>query len=59
MGNQVIQFCCGGKKCPVVEPKGTNVVIGGKEEGYTTFDKDQFRDLVKAAKEGKFDVLCE
>lgn len=55
---QTIQFCCGGKKCPVVTQINENqIAIGGKEEGVTTWDKDQFTDFVNAAKSGKFDEL--
>lgn len=53
-----IEFCCGGKKCPIVEQVSNNqIVLGAKEEGFTTWDKDQFTDFVKAAKDGKFDEL--
>jgi hypothetical protein len=55
---QTIQFCCGGKKCPVVtEVSESHIQIGGKEEGITTWERGQFTDFVNAAKSGKFDEL--
>lgn len=56
--NRTIEFCCGGKKCPVVtEVPENRIQIGGEEEGKTTWGRDQFADFVQAAKSGKFDEL--
>lgn len=54
-----IEFCCKRQNgCPVVQEAPDNkVVIGGEEEGITTWDKGQFSDFVEAAKAGKFDQL--
>jgi hypothetical protein len=50
---------CGAKgcKCPAVNiHKDLDVVIlGGKEEGYSSWSKEQFAIMAKAIKEGKFD----
>lgn len=54
-----IEFCCGGKRCPVVTPTEFGIIIGGKDEGYTHFGKDQFKDFVEAAKSGKFDSIIK
>lgn len=55
-----IQFCCGGKKCPIVEQKENGEIhIGGKKEGITIFNKGNLTDFVKAAKAGKFDNLIK
>jgi len=57
---RVIEFCCGGKKCPVItEMPNEMFAIGSPKEGITTWDKDQFNDFVNAAKEGKFDELVK
>lgn len=50
-----IQFCCGKNKCPEVTIKKDRILVGGKKEGFSRFDKDQFSDLIKAAKSGAFD----
>ena len=57
---RVIQFCCGGKKCPVVTEKPNEMFdIGSPKEGITTWEKGQLKDFVEAAKSGKFDELVK
>ena len=53
-----IKFCKN-KCCPVVTIEENNIILGDKEgpEGITTWSKQQFRDFVDAAKEGKFDEI--
>ena len=53
-----ITFCGTGKcKCPSIDINKDNdtIIIGGKEEGFTRFTKEQFQMLLKEAKEGTFD----
>jgi hypothetical protein len=47
----------GSCKCPSIEMDvdSDHIVIGGKEEGYTTFTKEQFSLMVDEIKEGTFD----
>lgn len=54
-----ITFCCNGKKCPVVTKTKKSILIGGKEEGFTEWTDEQFKDFLKAAKSGKFDELIK
>lgn len=54
---KVVEFCCGRRRCPVVEVKDDEVIVGGEKEGFSTWSKDNLRDFVKAAKEGKFDSI--
>ena len=56
--NKIIKFCKN-KCCPVVTIEENNIILGDKEgpEGITTWSKQQFRDFVDAAKEGKFDEI--
>ena len=35
------------------------VIIGGKEEGFTTFTKEQFELLVNEVKNGRFDKFIK
>lgn len=57
---RVIEFCCGGKKCPVIsERPDQKFDIGSPKEGVTVWDKDQLNDFVAAAKSGKFDELVK
>lgn len=50
---------CKNKCCPVVEVYENNVVLGDKDgdEGVTKWSKNQFKDFIDAAKEGKFDEI--
>ena len=53
-----ITFCkCNGKRCPSIDidKKNDTVIIGGKEEGYTHFTKEQFEMFLDEAKKGTFD----
>jgi len=47
----------GSCKCPSIEMdvESDNIVIGGKEEGYTTFTKEQFTLMADEIKAGTFD----
>ena len=47
----------GSCKCPSIDIDldRDNVVIGGKEEGYTTFTKEEFELLMTEIKGGTFD----
>jgi len=47
----------GSCKCPSVDidTESEHVVLGGKEEGYTTFTKEQFFLLMEEIKAGTFD----
>lgn len=53
-----ITFCKAGSCCPsiVVDKNDENIVIGGKEEGYTKFTKEQFQMFLEEAKHGTFDM---
>jgi hypothetical protein len=55
---QIITFCKN-KCCPVVELHEDKVVLGDAQgvEGITTWSKQQFKDFVEAAKNGKFDDI--
>ena len=50
-------FCASCKTCPAIDisTESDTVVVGGKDEGYTQFTKDQFELFVKTVKEGAFD----
>ena len=53
-----ITFCGKGScKYPAIDidEDRDNVVIGGKEEGYTTFTKEQFKLFMDEVKGGTFD----
>ena len=53
-----ITFCGKGKcKCPSIEMGLNNdkIIIGGKDEGYTEFTKDEFMLFVNEVKAGTFD----
>ena len=53
-----ITMCGSGKcKCPSIDIdlNRDEVVIGGKEEGYTTFTKEQFQLFMDEIKGGTFD----
>jgi hypothetical protein len=57
-----IEFCCK-QKCPIIEyTEDSNMIVLGDAngpEGITTWSKEQFKDFVLAAKEGKFDIIYE
>jgi hypothetical protein len=54
----VITFCKN-KCCPVVEVVDDKIILGDANgpEGTTVWTKQNMRDFVDAAKEGKFDAL--
>jgi len=58
--SMVIKFCKN-KCCPVVEVQDQFIVLGDKEgpEGITKWTKNQFKDFIEAAKNGKFDKIVE
>jgi hypothetical protein len=47
----------GSCKCPSIEMDvdSDHILIGGEEEGYTTFTKEQFSLLIDEIKHGTFD----
>ena len=55
--NLQITFCKTCKTCPTIDISKDNdiVVIGGEEEGYTEFTKEQFELFVQETKKGVFD----
>ena len=50
-------FCASCKKCPSIhiEKDSDIITIGGKEEGYTKFTKEQFILFIEQIKKGTFD----
>ena len=50
-------FCARCKSCPSIhiEKNSNEITIGGKEEGYTKFTKEQFLLFIDKIKEGIFD----
>jgi len=52
-----ITFCASCKSCPAIDisTESSKVIVGGDDEGYTEFTKDQFELFVKTIKEGAFD----
>tara|TARA_R110002110_G_scaffold10930_1_gene53417 strand:+ start:1152 stop:1379 length:228 start_codon:yes stop_codon:yes gene_type:complete len=53
-----ITFCGSGKcKCPSIDIDKDNdtIIIGGKEEGFTRFTKEQFDMFIQEVKYGTFD----
>ena len=54
-------FCANCKNCPsvVLDANEDAVIVGGDEEGYTEFTKEQFKLFIKEAKEGTFDELLK
>ena len=57
-GSLQITFCGSGKcKCPSIDINKDNdtVIIGGKEEGFTHFTKEQFDMFIQEVKHGTFD----
>jgi|TARA_R100000664_G_C2757850_1_gene146303 hypothetical protein len=57
-----ITFCGKGScKCPSIDINKDNdtVILGGNEEGYTRFTKEQFEMFINEAKNGTFDNYME
>ena len=53
-----ITFCGKGKcKCPSIDMdiNRDKIIIGGEEEGYTEFSKEEFKLFVNEVKAGTFD----
>lgn len=52
-----ITFCKPNSCCPSIElsKNEENIIIGGEEEGYTKFTKEQFKMFLEEAKHGTFD----
>ena len=50
-------FCASCKTCPAIDisTESDKVVIGGDDEGYTEFTKDQFELFMNQIKKGTFD----
>ena len=50
-------FCASCKSCPAIDisKDSDKVIVGGDDEGYTEFTKDQFALFVKTVKEGIYD----
>jgi hypothetical protein len=53
-----ITFCKQGSCCPsiTVDKNDNIIVIGGKDEGFTKFTKEQFQMFLDEAKHGTFDT---
>ena len=50
-------FCASCKTCPAIDISADSdkVVVGGEEEGYTEFTKEQFALFMDVVKSGTFD----
>lgn len=50
-------FCASCKTCPAIDisTDSDKVVVGGEEEGYTEFTKEQFALFMDVVKKGAFD----
>ena len=50
-------FCASCKSCPAIDisTESDKVVVGGEDEGYTEFTKEQFELFCKTVKGGAFD----
>ena len=50
-------FCASCKSCPAIDisTDSDKVIVGGEDEGYTEFTKDQFELFVKTVKDGAYD----
>ena len=57
-----ITFCGKGKcKCPSInmDINKDKIIIGGEEEGYTEFTKEEFKLFMNEIKDGTFDNYIE
>ena len=54
-------FCASCKSCPAIDisTESDTVVVGGEDEGYTEFTKEQFALFVKTVKEGAYDKFIK
>lgn len=50
-------FCCRRGRCPTLKVSEDSVILGGEKEGFTYWSRDNLRDFVNAAKDGRFDGL--
>ena len=52
-----ITFCASCKTCPAIDisTDSDKVVVGGEDEGYTEFTKEQFALFMDVVKSGTFD----
>ncbi len=50
-------FCANCKSCPAIDISADSdkVVVGGEDEGYTEFTKEQFALFMDVVKKGTFD----
>ena len=50
-------FCASCKSCPAIDisTESDTVVVGGEDEGYTEFTKEQFALFVETVKQGAYD----
>ena len=56
-GRSQMTFCANCKSCPAIDisTESDKVVVGGDEEGYTFFTKEQFKLFTDVVKSGAFD----
>lgn len=54
-------FCANCKNCPSVDMtlESDEVIVGGEEEGFTLFTKEQFKLFIAEAKAGTFDDMLK
>ena len=54
-------FCANCKNCPAVDMtlESNEVIVGGEEEGFTSFTKEQFKLFIEEAKAGTFDEMLK
>lgn len=54
-------FCANCKTCPAINitKDSDTVIVGGKDEGYTRFTKEQFKLFVEEVKDGVFDEILK
>ena len=52
-----ITFCKTCKTCPSINIHKDidNVILGGEDEGFSIWTKEQFKEMVEEIKKGKFD----
>ncbi len=52
-----VTFCATCDKCPsvVITKDFDTVILGGQEEGFSEWTKEQFKEMVETAKEGLYD----
>ena len=58
----MITFCGSGKcKCPSIhiDKHNDTIIIGGEEEGYTRFTKEEFKLFMDEMKDGTFDPFIQ